>query len=139
MTAEDFQLRDNEKIDDSIIKRDLTKYDKIQIIDLTETRSPNIGAYLLPKLRIKNLNKNDGAKFGNFLKSTITSSTTSHSGATSLLPIVNSFMYIETSSNNHGPNVFVSWERTDIIQITNISLYYTRFSILTNDSLKSMG
>ena len=48
-------------------------------------------------------------------------------------------MYIETSSNNHGSNVFVSWERTDIIQISNITFYYNRFSILTNDNLKNMG
>ena len=54
-------------------------------------------------------------------------------------PVGDSFMYIETSSNNNGENVFVSWERTDIIQITNITFYYNRFSILTNDSLKSMG
>ena len=48
-------------------------------------------------------------------------------------------MYIETSSNNHGPNVSVSWERTDIIQFTNITFYPNRFSILTIDSLKNMG
>ena len=48
-------------------------------------------------------------------------------------------MYIETSSNNHGDNVFVSWERTDIIEISNITFYYNRFSILTNDNLKNMG
>ena len=48
-------------------------------------------------------------------------------------------MYIETSSNNHGNNVFVSCERTDIIQITNITFYYNRFSILTSDSHKAMG
>ena len=48
-------------------------------------------------------------------------------------------MYIETSSNDNRENVFVSWERTDIIQITNINFYYNTFSILTNDSLKSMG
>ena len=49
-------------------------------------------------------------------------------------------MYIETSSNNHGhERVFVSWDRTDIMQITNITFYYKRFSILTNYSLKSMG
>ena len=47
-------------------------------------------------------------------------------------------MYIETSSNNHGNNVFVSFERTDIIQITKITFYSNRFSILTNDSLKAM-
>ena len=49
-------------------------------------------------------------------------------------------MYIETSSNNHGhERVSVSWERTDIIQISNIPFYYNGFSILTKDSLKSMG
>ena len=49
-------------------------------------------------------------------------------------------MYIETSSNNHGrERVFVSFERTDIIQISNITFYYNRYSISTNDSLKSMG
>ena len=48
-------------------------------------------------------------------------------------------MYIETSSNNHGNNVFVSWERTDFIQNSNITFYYNRFSILTDNSKKSMG
>ena len=48
-------------------------------------------------------------------------------------------MYIETSSNNYGNNVFVSFERTDIIQISNITFYYNRLSLLTNDSLKSRG
>ena len=48
-------------------------------------------------------------------------------------------MYIETSSINHGNNVFLSFERTDIIQVSNITFHYNRFSILTKDSLKSMG
>ena len=48
-------------------------------------------------------------------------------------------MYIETSANNHGNNVFVSFERTDNIQISNITFYYKRFSILTNGNLESMG
>ena len=61
-------------------------------------------------------------------------------GATSLTPTGSAIMYIETSSGNHGhKRVFVSWERTDLIQITKISFYYNRFSILTNDSLKAMG
>ena len=48
-------------------------------------------------------------------------------------------MYIETNSNNHGhETVFVSFERTDIIQISNISFHYNRFSNLNNDSKKSM-
>ena len=48
-------------------------------------------------------------------------------------------MYIETSNNNHGKKVFVSFKRTDIIQISNITFYYNRFSILIVDSLKAMG
>ena len=61
------------------------------------------------------------------------------SGADSLPAIVNSFIYMETSSNHHGDNVLVGFERTDIIQISNITFYYNRFSVLTNGSLKAMG
>ena len=34
--------------------------------------------------------------------------------------------------------VFLSWEGTAILQISNVTFYYNRFSILTNDPLKSM-
>ena len=85
-------------------------------------------------------NKNNNVRIQNFIKSTKTNSPTTDSGATSLPPIGSAFMYIETSSSNHGHNsVFVSWERTDIIQITNITFYYNRSSILTNNNLKAMG
>ena len=48
-------------------------------------------------------------------------------------------MYIETSSNYHGhERVFVSFERTDIIQNSNITFYYNKYTILTDDSKKSM-
>ena len=118
----------------------LTNYDKIQLTDVTEIRNPNTGYDLLPKGRIKKLHKNNGSEAGNFLKSTVTISPSSNSGATVLRPIGTAFMYIETSSNNHGHDrVFVSWERTHIIQITNITFYYNRYSFLNNDSLKSMG
>ena len=73
------------------------------------------------------------------IESTRTNSPTGDSGATSSPPIGNGFMYIETSSKIHGNNVFVSFERTDFVQITNVTFYYNRFSLLTNDSLKSMG
>ena len=118
----------------------LTKYDKIQITDTTEIKYPNIGSDLLQKWYIKCNNKNDVSKVGDFIKSTKTSSPTNDSGASILPPVGNSFMYIETSSNNHGhERVFVSFERTDIIQITNITYYYNRFSILTNEDKNSMG
>ena len=118
----------------------LTKYNKIQFLDTTEIKYPNIGSDLLQKWNIKCNNKNNQSRISDFIKSTKTNSPTGHSGATTLPPIGNSFMYIETSSNNHGhERVFVSWERTDIIQISNIIFYYNRFSVLTNNSKKSMG
>ena len=117
----------------------LTKYNKISITDKTEIKFPNSGNALLQKWKIYCNNKNNQFRISEFKKSTKTNSRTGFSAATSLSPIGNAFMYIETSSNNHGPNVFVSWERTDIIQISNITFYYNRFSILTNDNLKNMG
>ena len=82
--------------------------------------------------------KNNNAKITKFIQSTKTNSPTGDSGATSLAQIGVSFIYIETSSNNNGSKVFVSFARTDI-QITNITFCYNRFSILTNDDHKSMG
>ena len=118
----------------------LTKYDKIQNIDTTEIKYPNTGTDLLQKWNIKCNNKKNQSRIFDFIKSTKSNSPTDYSGATSLPPIGNSFMYVETSSNNHGhERVFVSFERTDIIQISNITFYYNRFSILTNDSKKSRG
>ena len=74
-----------------------------------------------------------------FLKSTSTNSPTSDSGATSLPPVGNGFMYIETSSNNHGhEKIFVSWERPDNIRISNITFYYNRFSILTSNRISNI-
>ena len=104
--------------------------------DTTVMKAGNNGGYLLPYWRIVCNDKNNSGKITNFVKSTKTNSPTSESGATSLPPIGTVFMYIETSFNNHGSNVFVSWERTDIIQITNITFYYNRSSILTDDNLK---
>ena len=83
--------------------------------------------------------KKNNVNIHTFVRSTKTNSPTGYLGATSLPPIGNSFMYIETSSNNDGNNVFVSFERTDNSQISNITLYCNRLSILSNDSLKSMG
>ena len=65
-------------------------------------------------------------KIQNCLRSTRTNTPTPDSGATSIPPIGNAFMYIETSSINHGANVYCSVERIDIIQNTNITFYYNR-------------
>ena len=84
--------------------------------------------------------RNNIGKLQNFIKSSKSNSPTPDSGTTSLPPIGDSFMYIETSGSNHcHERIFVSWERIDIIEITNIAFYYNRFSSVTNDSLESMG
>ena len=102
-------------------------------------KAGNTGGYLLPYWKFLCNGKNNIGKIQNFIKSTKTNSPTGDSGATSLPPIGSAFIHIETSSSNHGNNVFSSFERTDINQITNVTFYYNRFSILTSDSLKSMG
>ena len=116
----------------------LAKYDKIQITDTTIIKYPNNGGYLLQNWNKRCNDKNNNGKIQNFLRSTKTNSPTGESGATILPPIGDSFMYIETSSNNYGNNVFVSLERTDIIQNTNISFYYNRYSS-SNQKLRAMG
>ena len=116
----------------------LTKYNKIQLTDTTTIKYPNNGGYLLQNWNIRCNDKNNNAKIQNFLRSTKTSSPTGDSGATTLPPIGDSFMFIETSSNNYDNIVFVSFERIDIIQITNISFYYNRYSS-SNQNLRAMG
>ena len=118
----------------------LTKYNKIHLTDITEMRYPDIGADLLQKWNIKCNNRINQSRISDFMKSTKTNSPTRQSGAESLPPIGTSFMYIETSSNNHGSdNVFVSFERSVIIQNSNKTFYYKRISILTNEDKKSLG
>ena len=117
----------------------LTKYDKIQTTDTALIIAPKSGGYLLQNWVIKCTDKNNAGKKQNFVRSTKTNSPTGDSRARTLPPIGDSFMCIETSSNIHGDNVFCSWEQTDIFQISNITFYYNRFSILAYDFFKSMG
>ena len=102
-------------------------------------KAGNSGGYLLPGCRIFCNDEDNNGKIVSFIRSTKTNSPTGDSGATSLPPIGDAFMYIETSSGNHGNNVFCSFERTDIIQITNITFHYNRFSMSTNNNLRAMG
>ena len=102
------------------VTNSLTKCNKIQLTDITTIKASNSGGFCLQSWNIK---CNDAGKVQNFPKSTKTNSPTGSSGATSLPSIGVSFMYMETNSDNNGDNVFVSWERTDIIQITYITFY----------------
>ena len=94
----------------------LNKYNKITITDVTETKFPNAGTELLQKWNIYCNKKINQSRINDFIRSTRSNSPIGSSGATSLPPIGNAFMYMETSGNNSGnDNIFVSWERTDII------------------------
>ena len=115
----------------------LTKYEKKYITDLTEMRAPNNGLNLLQKWHIICKDRNNNSKINNFIKSTKTQSSTEDSGATSLPPIGNSFMYLESSGINHGEGTYAILTRRDIIQITNILFYYNRFSI-SDENLRAM-
>ena len=117
----------------------LTKNDKIQITDTTVIRVGNSGTFVLPSWKIICNIRNINGKLTNFIKTSKTKSPTGESVATISPSIGTAFMYIETSGDNHGNNVFVSFERTDIIQIINITFYFNRFSILTISNLKAMG
>ena len=115
-------------------------YNKTQIIDVTEIISPNTGHDLLYKWAIKCKDRNGGGKPQDFIKSTMTKSPTGESGPESIPPIGKAFMYIETSQNNHdstNDDVWVSFERTDIIHISNITFYYNRYST-SSESLRNM-
>ena len=106
----------------------LTNYEKIQITDTTILKASNNGGYLLQNWVTKCNDKNGNGKKSNFLKTTKTNSPTGDSGATSLPPIGDAFMYIETSSNIHSENAFCSFERTVILQISNITFHYNSIS-----------
>ena len=81
-------------------------------------KAPNNGGCFLQQWNLGCIDKNNNGKKQNVIKSTKTNSLTGDSGATSIPPIGDSSMYIEISSIHHGINVFVSFERIDIIQIS---------------------
>ena len=94
-----------------------TKYDKIQFIDTSEIKFPNTGANLLQKRKTKCNDRNNNGNIHKFVRSSKTSSPTYQTGATPLPLIGVSFMYIETSSNNHRANVFVVLKELIIIKL----------------------
>ena len=108
-----------------IVRLNIKKY-KLLMQQLLKIQTQEVIYYRIGLRKCNN--KNNTGKIQNFIKST-PNSPAGYSGATILPPIGNSFMYIETSSDNHGNNVYVSFERTDIIQISITPSYYNRFSI----------
>ena len=71
-------------------------------------KTPNTVGCLLQQWNVKCNDKNINGKLRNFIKSTKINSPTCDSGATSLLPIGDALMYIETISGSSGSdNAFV--------------------------------
>ena len=117
----------------------LSKNDRRQITDTTTNKYPNTGRYLLQQWNTKCNHKKIKGKSQKFIKSTQTNCPMDHTGATLLPPIRDSFTYIETSQNNSGnEKIFVSFQRTDVLHVSNITFYCNRYSISTDDLLKSM-
>ena len=85
----------------------LTKYNKIQLTDTTINKFVNTGGYLLPYWKIVCNDRINKGKIQNFIRSTKTNSPTGDSGATSLPPIGNAFMYLEIASNSYGNIIFL--------------------------------
>ena len=48
-------------------------------------------------------------------------------------------MNIETSANNHRANLFCSFERSDIVQISNITFHYFRISAGKAEAMGRFG
>ena len=114
---------------------------KTQINDSTKLIFPYTGIDLLQNWKIICNNRFSEGTPPDFIKSTKSSSPTGSSCATSLPPVGICFMYIKTSANNHKTTndiLFISFERTDIIHISNITFFYNRFSMCMADR-KNMG
>ena len=87
-------------------------------------KTGSTGGYLLPYWKIICNDKNNDGKLPNFIKATKTHTPTSQKSATTLHRKGTSFMYIEaTSANSGSDNVFCSFERTDIIKVSNKTFY----------------
>ena len=95
----------------------LTKYNKIQLTDITIIKNGNNGGYLLPGWRIFCNDRNGNGKIHNFIKGTRTNLPTGDSGATNLPPIGNAFMFLESSGANHGDSVFCNWKELILFRL----------------------
>ena len=96
--------------------------------DETFIETGNAGPFLKPFSRKESIDKgNEGKKL---VRATKTISPTRNTGAMISPPIEDAVMYIETNDKPFGGNVFISHEKTDIIQFSNITFFY--FDIKTH-------
>ena len=87
----------------------------------------NQGGYLLQQWNMKCNDKINRGKILSFRKSSELNTPTGSTRPTCPSPIGDSFLYVETSSNIHGTNVYFSFERTDILQLSEVSFCYKKY------------
>ena len=92
-----------------------------------------MGLFLLPLWRTECNNENTAGKVTSFIIAKKTNSPMRKTCATISPPVGDAFMHIETSGTNFGSNVFVSFERTEAIQIGNNMFCYSRYSNATSN------
>ena len=68
-----------------------------------------------------------------FKKSSKTNTQTPKTGATVVPLIGDSYMYIETGGSSFGSKIFVSFEKTGILRISNNIFFYDRYSAYGNN------
>ena len=106
----------------------LTRFDKNQLIDTIVIKYPNQGRCLLHQWNVKCNDQIDSGEKTNFTESSKTNTPTRTEGAKNVHPIVSSFVYTEMSGEIFRSNVYCTFERTGLIQISDISFYYIRYS-----------
>ena len=110
----------------------LTRYDRKQILDTNIFGTGNAGSFFLHFWIIECNDRKIAGKKSSSLRPTKTNSPSGNTGATISPAIGDCSMYIE-ASNFFGTNAFLSLERIDSIQISNITFYYNRYSKPTNN------
>ena len=110
------------------------KMRKKQITDTNSLKTRSFAGYLPPSCKIVRCDKNIAGKVTNLKISIKMNFPTANTKASSILPIGDCFMYVGRSSIKLGLGVFVSFERSDFFQISNISFYSKRFSTPTSNA-----
>ena len=100
---------------------DLTKNVGNQIIDTPIIKTGKAGPFLLTLWKVEYNQGVVAGKSSNFIRATKSTSPTPISGSSTIPPIAISFICMGIIGENLGLNLFVNFERIDIIQISNIT------------------
>ena len=96
-------------------------YNVLRTKDATIIKTGNAGSFLLPFWRKECNDRIDSGNSSDLFEASKPNSPTRDTEASSLPPKGDSFMSIETRVKNYFQNLFVSFERNDITQISSFS------------------